>query len=363
MNINSNGRQYDLDWIRVLATFGVFLNHSMMFFNPFPWHVKNNEIDSSWILVFSLFIGLWIMPIFFVISGMNSTYSLSKRSTITFIKERLKRIGIPLLFGIFILSPPQVYIERITNLRFTGTFFEFIPYYFDGLYLDIGGDGNFAFSGLHLWYLLVLLVFSFIFIILFKVIPIRATLTKFNLFLFPILLFLSGMIHTLALGGWDLIIYFIVFLYGCYFFSNSDFKGIITSTYKITMPITVIATITYIVSFMIGLPSQGSIQDFVFYGMKVLACWGWICVIFHLGNRYLSFSNHFLTYTSEATMPFYVLHQPIIVLIGYMIYDFSWSIPIKLLFLITVSFVLIMTIYHFVIRKVKILRILFGLKI
>ncbi|WP_456272364.1 hypothetical protein [Bacillus sp. AK031] len=58
-------RRYDLDWIKVIATLFVFLYHRSMFFNPFDWHVKNNELDSTVILTFSLLIGTWIMPIFF----------------------------------------------------------------------------------------------------------------------------------------------------------------------------------------------------------------------------------------------------------------------------------------------------------
>ncbi|RHW32390.1 acyltransferase [Lysinibacillus yapensis] len=358
MGSKSNERQYDLDWIRVIAILGVFLYHSSMFFNPFPWHVKNNIIESSWILVFSLFVGIWIMPIFFAISGMNTIHSLRKRSSLQFIKERLKRLGLPLLFGIFILSPPQVYIERVTNLGFSGSFLEFIPYYFDGLYLDIGGKGNFAFSGLHLWYLLVLLVFSFISLPLFKRIPVSDKLNKVHFILLPLVLFLTGILHIMSLGGWDLVFYFMTFLYGYYFFSASNFRSTLRSIYKITILVAVIATIIYIA----GFPHPDFMPEYLFYGIKVLACWGWLLIIFYLADRYLAFANDFLNYTSEASMPFYVLHQPIIVFVGYTIRDFSWSIPLKLIFLVTVSFVIIMSLYHFLIRKISILRILFGLK-
>ena len=33
-------RRYDLDWIRVLATFGVIIFHTMRMFNPDDWEVK-----------------------------------------------------------------------------------------------------------------------------------------------------------------------------------------------------------------------------------------------------------------------------------------------------------------------------------
>jgi hypothetical protein len=47
-------RQYHLDWIRVLATIVVFIYHCFMFFNPWAWHVKNNDLDPSYITAISL---------------------------------------------------------------------------------------------------------------------------------------------------------------------------------------------------------------------------------------------------------------------------------------------------------------------
>ena len=83
-------RRHDLDWIRVIATIGVFLYHCSMFVNPFPWHVKNNLTGAGSILVFSLLVGAWIMPIFFAISGISVTYTLKKRTFTQYVKERLK---------------------------------------------------------------------------------------------------------------------------------------------------------------------------------------------------------------------------------------------------------------------------------
>lgn len=354
-------RYYDYDWIKVIATLGVFLYHCSMFFNPFPWHVKNNEVDTNGILVFSLFLGVWLMPLFFAISGISVTYSLNNRSTSNFIKERLVRLGVPLLFGIFILSPPQVYIERVTNYQFSGSFINFILHYFDGLYLDIGGRGNFAFSGLHLWYLLVLLVFSIISVPLFKTIA-RRKFRKSLFVLLPFLLFLSGVIETMGIGGWDIIFYFMTFIFGYYFLSSPEFKPALVSSFKWILPIALSTSVIYIVWFMIAFPKENSIQDIIFYAVKTVNCWSWILVIFYLGNKYLTFSNNFLKYTSEASMPFYVLHQPIIVAVGYFIYELSWPIAIKAFILTTTSFILIMLLYHFVIRNVKLLRLLFGLK-
>ena len=59
----------------------------------------------------------------------------------------------PLVVNIFSLCILQVYLERITHHEFTGSIFDFLPHYFEGIY---GFGGNFAVVGMHLWYLAVL---------------------------------------------------------------------------------------------------------------------------------------------------------------------------------------------------------------
>lgn len=351
-----------MDWIRVLATAAVFLYHCSMFFNPFPWHVKNNELGSDGILVFSLFVGAWIMPIFFAVSGISTSYALRKRRANEYIKERLVRLGVPLLFGVMILTPPQVYIERLVNGQFRGSLFEFLPHFFDGVYLDFGGEGNFAFFGLHLWYLLVLLIFSLLTLPLFQKMNLKNEIGKIHFIVMPFILFLSGVVHTQALGGWDLGFYLIVFIYGFYVFSSPSFKEIVRSTFIIHFLVAVVTSSIYILWFMDDLPVNGSMEEIAFFAIRTINCWSWVICIFYLADKYFSSSNRSLKYGSEASMPFYVLHQPIIVILGFLIKDLPWSVPVKLLFLITAAFAVIMLIYHIVIRRLKVLRFLFGMK-
>jgi glucans biosynthesis protein C len=355
-------REYDMDWIRVIATLAVFLYHCSMFVNPFPWHVKNNEIDSSYILVFSLFVGSWIMPIFFAISGMNVSHAFKRRTNTLYIKERFMRLGIPLIFGVFILTPPQIYIERLTNNQFQGSFFAFFPHYFDGVYLDFNGDGNFAFSGLHLWYLLVLLLFSLFTLPVFRKVRMGGEFGRIHLIVLPILLIGSSMIQTLGVGGWDLVYYLLIFTYGFYFFTSPEFKPTIQASINYLVVVAILTSIIYITWFMKGYPHQDSIADTLFFALKTINCWSLLLCISYLADKYLSFSNRFLQYGSEASMPFYVLHQPVIIFLGFLLRDLAWPLPMKLLVLIPVSFLLIMLCYHFVIRKVNVLRILFGMK-
>ena len=66
---------------------------------------------------------IWMMPLFFIISGPAVYYSLRSRSAGIFLKERFFRIMIPwLLTGIFVVAPPQVYLERLSHAEFSGNF-------------------------------------------------------------------------------------------------------------------------------------------------------------------------------------------------------------------------------------------------
>lgn len=152
-------RRYDIDWLRVLAMLSIFLFHCARFFNYDDWHVKNNQLDLG-MSVFVSFVVLWIMPLFFLLSGEGSYFALSFRTSGKYITERFKRLVVPFLFGTFVvLIPLQVYIERVSHLQFVGSFIEFYPHYFDGFYA-LGG--NFAWMGLHLWFLEFLFIFSLI---------------------------------------------------------------------------------------------------------------------------------------------------------------------------------------------------------
>jgi glucans biosynthesis protein C len=358
-------RQYDLDWIRVLATFTVFIYHCFMFFNPWPWHVKNNVTDPTFITGISLFMSAWLMPIFFAVSGINSYYALQKRSSKQFIKERLARLGIPLLLGVMILTPPQIYIERVSHGQFSGSFFTWFPQYFDGVYLDIGGSGNFAFVGLHLWYLLVLLIFSLLTLPWFhkNKLSIRKELKTLHLFLLSLpLVLISIFVDVVNLGGWDISIYLVIFLYGYLFLTRPSFKPLVKKLLPLTFPVSVLTTFLFVYGFMSGMSGSEGWPSIFIACVKALNCWTWLLVIFAVADQKLSTSNKWLGYGNQASMPFYVLHQPVIVTIGFFIAELDWSIPIKLLFLILFSFTIIIVIYHYIISRSSYIQILFGMK-
>ncbi len=94
-----------------------------------------------------------------------------------------------------------------------------------------------------------------------------------------------------------------------------------------------------------------------------LASWSWVVFVFSLGANYLNFSNKALAYANEAVLPFYILHQTIILLMGWYVIPTNMSIPLKYLIINTSSFVLIMTLYELLIKRINAARFVFGMRL
>ena len=149
-------RRYDLDWLRVIVFGLLIFYHVGMFFVPWGWHIKNNVIY-EWLRWPMIFLNQWRLPILFVISGMGTYYALGSRSLGRFIGERYLRLAIPLLVGMLLIVPPQVYFERLADGDFNGSYFEFYTTVaFQGIY----PEGNFSWH--HLWFQPYLFLFSLV---------------------------------------------------------------------------------------------------------------------------------------------------------------------------------------------------------
>ncbi len=368
-------RIYYIDWLRVLAMLSVFLFHSNRFFTTGSWHINNAE-RSLISDISEQFFNLWMMPLLFFLSGTAVYFSLKFRAPGEFLKERIVRILVPLVgVGIFILAPIQIYLERLTHGDFNGTFLQFYPHYFDGLY---GFGGNFAWMGVHLWYLMELFLFSLVALPLFitrrgsgeSIISRFANrwnrpwvLLLFFLFmgLASVLIDITGLRWTEDMGSWDIFSYFIFFVYGYLIFSNSKLPQIVS---KYGLSLLIIAIVLSVIHlFLFFTPSLQMMYDSWPFDLRGLCAWTWILGLVGVGSRFLNINNKFLGYASEAVLPFYILHQPIILIIGYFVVQWSVGIAVKYLFIVVAAFLAIMVIYELLIRRINVLRFLFGMKL
>jgi glucan biosynthesis protein C len=77
----------------------------------------------------------------------------------------------------------------------------------------------------------------------------------------------------------------------------------------------------------------------------------------------LNYGTPFLSYANEAVLPFYILHQTVLLCVGYFVVQ--WAIPdlLKWVIILMVSFPIIMVLYEFLVRRYNVMRVLFGMKL
>ncbi len=366
-------RRYDIDWLRVIVFGLLIFYHVGMFFVPWGWHIKNNVIY-DWLRWPMLFLNQWRLPILFVISGMGTYYALSSRNLWQFNLERYLRLGIPLAVGMLLIVPPQVYVERLANHEFTGSFWTYLR---GPAYVGIYPQGNISWH--HLWFLPYLFVYSFLLSSLLIFLKRRKTklvswittvLQKplgFYLFVIP-LYFVEVLIepffpvtHALVDDWFAFINFLILFFYGFVLLATGNvFWEHIDRIKKKALWIGIIAFSLQTTIWVIG---KDSILIHFTEGMvKVVNLWSWILVIFGYAAKYLNHKSKTIAYCNRAVYPFYILHQTITVIIGYFIMELHWGFIAKFAIMVIGTFLASWILYHFIILKIPFLHPLFGLK-
>src|SRR6187551_1042544 len=219
-DISLKTRIYFLDWLRVLAFSLLVFYHTGLIFVDWGFHIQNDHF-SEWLKLPMLFVNQWRLPLLFFVSGAGIYFALGTRSAGVFAKERLLRIFIPLVFGMFVVIPPQVYYEWLHHETFTGSYLDFYPLYFSNITWN------------HLWFLTYLFVYSLVALPLFlylrseRAAPIIASLSSFfvkgqSLLLFSIPLLLVEILlrdqwpdnRNLVTDWYNFTFYFLLLIYG-----------------------------------------------------------------------------------------------------------------------------------------------------
>jgi len=375
---NSQQRRHDLDWLRLIAIAILLFFHTGMWFNEWDWHVKNSETTTTF-QYWMIWSHYFRMPLLLFISGAGTYMALGKRTPKQFAGERFRRLFIPLVFGMFVVVPPQIYYERIKEFsgywEFYKTVFEFQPY--------PGG----SFSWHHLWFILYLFLYSLILIPF--LIYIRSP--KSQLFRQKITSWLSSpagilLIPSLFIFATQLLLRpyfpeeehnltdwaFFVF-YMCFFFfgmlcysENRLWLSIGTNRKHLLVALFFTLIPFYICYFhfrdLIVLPWTDDTVELIFDITAIFVSWFTVITIIAYGQHYLNKPHPWLTKVSEGLYPFYILHQSVIITIGYYICQLDWSISAKYWTIAMLTLLSCAGFYLVLIRPFNVMRFLFGMK-
>ncbi len=392
-------RRNDIDSLRVIAVILLIYFHTAMIFNIWSvFHIKNNELSLEATLFIS-FLNIWHMPLFFLLAGISTYYALDFRTGKTFAKERVKRLLIPLIFGILIVVPPQVYYERLawwsetrhSPINFNGSYLEFYPQFFVGIY----PNGNFSWH--HLWFMWYLFFISLITLPIFlklknengkeRISNIASSFEngrKIFLFAIPLIIVNVSLRWIFPeshdfIFDWAAILHFLlIFIFGFIIVADSRFQDTIARNKGLALffgIIIAIFTLTYDALTYINSTSNSSSTAYTVTNPALLimiyiigmalwsfCVWCWLIAFLGYGRKYLNKQNSFINYASKIALPYYILHQTVIVVIGFYVIQWETSILIKYLVITTAALFITLLICE-LIKTNNITRFMFGMKL
>lgn len=374
----SDGRRYDLDWLRVTAFGLLIFYHIGMFYVTWGWHVKSAYAGPA-AEPLMLIVNPWRLALLFFISGVAVRFATDKStSRVSFAGSRLFRLGLPILAGVLVLVTPQTYYELRQGNVIEAGYLAFWRNYLnlEQLYDVITPTWN------HLWYVVYLLVYILI------ITPFLPSMRRFaegagkrwlaaatggamRMMLVPIIPFVAfSMIldprfdttRDLVNDWANHAHRFTIFLLGYFAAKNDSFWAAARNALPGAAAVVVLlgGGRFYLRAnhwdFYVELYSGplGAV-------LMTLYAWAFIVLLFGLGQRYLNRPSKALTYLTGAVFCYYILHQTVIVIAGYHLTRLrlgSWTE----FFLVTFITVATCAIGYEAIKRIPLLRLFFGIK-
>jgi glucans biosynthesis protein C len=398
-------RRYELDWLRAFVVLGLIPFHAAAIFSSAAGvYLKNSQTSQSMALL-AVFVEIWGMPLLFAVAGAGAWFALDRRTPARYLGERVQRLIIPFIFASLTLIPIQIYAILAANPQLIHSFTlpihdpsfmsSWLAYYVEYL----RGYGYFlthfspslalVFWG-HLWFIPRLFIYALgalpLFLWLKRPGGARALARLDHLlstlpgaiFLFSLPLTLIEMlIRALDLNrltaswpvydDWTQFAFFLVYvIYGYLVLALPGAQAAIKRSgwwalalgvggfglalWLVGVPALTSNPLSYSLGSIAGVP----LHDFV--------SWFWVVAILSFAMHALTFTNRLLRYLNEAAFPIYVIHMPILTVVA--AYALQLDLPwwLKLVLIISAALAVTMGVYELIIRRVRILRALFGMK-
>ena len=318
-------RRHDVDWLRVIL-FGLLI---WFHYAVFSLGTLKGGDSSLEILNLPLYfiIGVmhqWRLAALFVISGMGTAFAFRKRTWGVYVKERFSRLGIPLLFGTYIL-----FFGIFEPLGTTARLFELFP-----------GHEDMPYG--HLWFIYNLLIYSVLLTPVFshvrrypdgKIVQMTRSILRVRhgmglLLLPPLLLSLNNVLFKPWGFGevgmwWEFPRYMLYFLFGYLMIAaKEDYFPAID---RIRIPVTVITPVLAVMWFIGGemfetphiyeggWVAEGynafAVEPTIAALIQSFHAWFWCLFIFSWASKLLNKPSTWLAYLNEAVYPAYIVHM------------------------------------------------------
>ena len=363
-------RRYEIDWIRNISILMLFVYHTAAIFCMFGDFYIISEEKSMVANILILLMFVWYMPTLFFLAGASTYFASKKRDFREYIIERVKKLLVPLIFGILVLVPPQTYLARLWRGETSLSYIEHLKYFFTHLTDFTGYDG--AFSPAHLWFILYFFVVSTVggfFIFKFikkensKCLVSFIKRVVFNKYSFLVLLtigFLSDFFPSIM--GKSILGCLIIFIAGYFVYSDEKILNALISKrfrYLGLILVTGILGLGYVFLLRdsVGIKYAWYIDSI----LKNIVLISAVASIIGFSSLYLNSNNRLLRYLNKSAFPVYIIHQPILLVLAYFIVPIVKSTLLAMVLIIVLSFIATFLTFE-LIKRIKILNIFLGIK-
>ncbi len=367
---NRTRRLHYIDWLRVLAVLLLFPFHTGRVFNAGEaFYVKGADVSAAMSHVL-LFISTWHMPLLFALAGASTYLALGRRTRAEYAAERVRRILVPLVFGLLVLIPPQTWF----GARFNSDYRSSYPRYLvSGDFLEFNiKDGGDYYGGLgtgHLWFIL------FLFIISMVALPLWRGRRRANSRLVDLSRLLARpwgwLIAGLAIvigealpdiAGKNIFSCFVFFGLGYVAMCSEEFMDAAERNRWVALALGIAGSIWWSAtgSWRDGL-ADPSLALFVVALAGLTAIWLVIVGLLGTGRKLLIRPSRTLAYLAESSYPVYILHQTVIVVLAFTVVRLEVPWIAQWAILLVSSVALTFLCYEGVRRAVS-LRPLFGMR-
>lgn len=385
-----NQRHTDLDWIRIFA-FGVLILYHLGMYYVADWgfHLKSDRpVEALQHLM--ILTNPWRMSLIFLISAMALALAQRRFTIGRLMALRSNRLLVPLVFGMFVVVAPQAYLQAIDRGYTDLGFLAFWRLYINPTTTEIPAmqTGLGLLTWNHLWFIPYLWCYSLIVLVLSPLLRrlVNSHLVQrlpVSLALLAVLAFTSLVViklqnlypvtHALFDDWYNHALYLTVFVFGyCLALNQHWWQRII----QVRLVFLLIAIATYS---LIILDREGQLNrlapyfpnarlvDWIYAAVEMLNHWCWMLAVVGYGGRYLAKpdlpfdrNGKIRRYANEAILPWYVLHQTLILVLAAWLKTFAMPLVLEAVLILAFTLSGCVLGYEFI-RRTRLTRWLFGL--
>ena len=332
-------RLFFIDNLRIFLISLIVLHHlSITYGHAGMWYYLEGRPDDITRLIVTLFTAVnqaYFLGFFYLISGYFTPGSYDRKGTWPFLKDRLIRLGIPLLFYIVFIDPIVEYavVSRLGSIPIS--FGQFLGQYF-GNYRSLGTGP--------LWFIEALLIFTFFYVAWRLLVkpsvtpPQRDGKPPSNLAIATFALLLAVVTFVVRIWlpiGWSFELlnlqlpyfpqYIALFVVGIIAYRQNWFLGIPTTTGKVWLGIAIVLIVLLPVMFVLGGALEGNTdpflggihwQSFVLSVWEQFLCMGMVVGLLVLFRERLNHQGKVAKDMAASSYTVFLIHAPVIVFLA-----------------------------------------------